>query len=43
MEKVSAMVIDANDPISFNDKGENIIAFIKNKEKKVIWKQEPAN
>ena len=43
MEKVSAMVIDANEPISLNEEGEDEIAFIKNKEKKVIWKQEPAN
>ena len=43
MEKVSAMVIDANDPISLNEEGGNEIAFIKNKEKKVIWTQEPAN
>ena len=43
MEKVSAMVIDANDPISLNEEGENEIAFIKNKEKKVTWKQDPAN
>ena len=43
MEKVSAMVIDANEPISMNEEGEDEIAFIKNKEKKVIWKQEPAN
>ena len=41
--KISGMVIDANDPISLNEEGENEIAFIKNKEKKVIWKQEPAN
>jgi hypothetical protein len=34
MEKVSAMVIDANDPISLNEEGEDDIAFIKNKEKK---------
>jgi len=43
MEKVSAMVIDANEPISLNEEGEDEIAFIKNKEKKVIWKQEPVN
>ena len=30
MEKVSAMVIDVNDPISLNEEGENEIAFIKN-------------
>ena len=43
MEKASAMVIDSNDSISLNEEGEDEIAFIKNKEKKVIWKQEPAN
>jgi len=43
MEKVSAMVIDAKEPISLNEEGEDEIAFIKNKEKKVIWKQEPVN
>jgi hypothetical protein len=43
MGKVSAMVIDTNDPISLNEEGEDEIAFIKNKEKEVTWKQEPAN
>ena len=43
MEKVSAMVIDANEPISLNEEGEDEIAFIKNKEKKVIRKQGPSN
>ena len=31
--KISGMVIDANDPISLNEEGENEIAFIKNKER----------
>ena len=41
MEKVSAMVVDANDPVTLNEEGEDEIAYIKNKEKEVIWKQEP--
>ena len=43
MEKVSAMVVDANDPVTLNEEGEDEIAYIKNKEKEVIWKQEPEN
>jgi len=39
MEKVSALVVDANDPMTLNQNGEDEIAFIKNEEKKVIWKQ----
>jgi hypothetical protein len=39
MEKVSALVVDANDPMTLNEYGEDEIAFIKNEEKKVIWKQ----
>jgi hypothetical protein len=39
MEKVSALVVDANDPMTLNENGEDEIAFIKNEEKKVIWKQ----
>ncbi len=41
MEKVSAMVVDANDPVTLNENGEDETAFIKNQEKEVIWKQEP--
>jgi len=41
MEKVSALVIDAKEPMTLNENGENEIAFIKDEEKKVIWKQEP--
>ena len=43
MEKVSALVVDANDPMTLNENGEDEIAFIKNEEKKVIWKQTPEN
>ena len=40
MEKVSALVIDAKDPMTLNENGEDETAFIKDKEKKVVWKQE---
>ncbi|MBC8283761.1 MAG: hypothetical protein H8E32_08110 [Nitrospinae bacterium] len=43
MEKVSALVVDAREPMTLNENGEDEIAFIKNKEKEVIWKQEPEN
>jgi hypothetical protein len=39
MEKVSALVVDASDYMTLNENGEDEIAFIKNEEKKVIWKQ----
>lgn len=39
MEKVSALVVDANDPMTLNENGVGEVAFIKNKEKEVIWKQ----
>jgi hypothetical protein len=39
MEKVSAMVVDANDPLTLNEKPDNDYAYVKNKENKVIWKQ----
>ena len=38
MEKVSALVVDANEPMTLNENGDNEIAFIKNKE--VLWKQD---
>ena len=38
MEKVSALVVDAREPMTLNEHGENEIAYIKNKE--VLWKQE---
>ena len=33
MEKVSAMVVDVNDPLTLNEKADNEYAHIKNKEK----------
>ncbi len=41
MEKVSAMVVDVNDPMTLDENGEDEVAFIKNQAKEVIWKQEP--
>jgi hypothetical protein len=43
MEKVSALVVDANDPMTLNENGEDEIALIKNEEKEVVWKQTPEN
>ena len=39
MEKVSALVVDASDSMTLNENGEDEIAFIKNEEKEVVWKQ----
>ena len=36
MEKVSAMVVDVNDPLTLNEKADNEYAHIKNKEKQTI-------
>ena len=41
MEKVSAMVVDVNNPVTLSEEGEDEVAFIKNRDKEVIWKQEP--
>ena len=43
MEKVSALVVDANDPMTLNENGEDEIAIIKNEEKEIVWKQTPEN
>jgi hypothetical protein len=43
MEKVSALVVDANDPMTLNENGEDEIAFIKNEDKEVVWNQPPEN
>ena len=40
MEKVSALAIDATAPMTLNENGEDEVAYIKDKDKKVIWKQE---
>ena len=38
MEKVSAMVVDVEDPVTLDDKAEDDYAYIKNVEKQLIWK-----
>jgi hypothetical protein len=38
MEKVSALVVDANESMTLNENGDDEIAYIKNKE--VVWKQD---
>jgi len=40
MEKVSAMVVTADEPLTLNEDGEEEIAYIKDKDKKTVWKQE---
>ena len=41
MEKVSAMVVDASEPLTLNENGINEVAHIKNQKKEIVWKQEP--
>jgi len=41
MEKVSAMAVSAGEAFTLNEDGEDETAYIKDKNKKVIWKQEP--
>jgi hypothetical protein len=43
MEKVSALVVDANDPMTLNENGEDETAFIKNEDKEVVWNQKTEN
>jgi hypothetical protein len=43
MEKVSAMVVDVEDPLTLNEKADEDYAFIRNSEKKVIWKDEQSD
>ncbi len=38
MEKVSAMVVDVNEPLTLLEKADTDYAFIKNRENQVIWK-----
>ena len=40
MEKVSALVVDVEDPLTLNEKADADYAYIKNVEKQVIWKGE---
>ena len=39
MEKVSAMVVDVNDPLTLDEKADDEYAYIKNKNNRVVWKQ----
>jgi hypothetical protein len=39
MEKVSAMVVDVNEPLTLEDKADNEHAYIKNRNNQVVWKQ----
>jgi hypothetical protein len=39
MEKVSAMVVDVNDPLTLDEKSDDEYAYIKNKNNRVVWKQ----
>ena len=39
MEKVSAMVVDVEDPLTLEEKADTDYAFIKNADKQVIWKE----
>ncbi len=39
MEKVSAMVVDVNDPLTLDEKSDDEYAYIKNKDHQVVWKQ----
>ncbi len=38
MEKVSAMVVDAEEPVTLNEKADRDFAYIKSAENQVIWK-----
>lgn len=38
MEKVSAMVVDVEDPVTLNEKADDDCAYIKNADKQTVWK-----
>ncbi|UCD11519.1 MAG: hypothetical protein JSU88_00015 [Nitrospinaceae bacterium] len=38
MEKVSAMVVDVQEPVTLNEKAESDFAYIKSAENQVVWK-----
>jgi hypothetical protein len=40
MEKVSALVVDAREAMTLNENADDEIAYIKNKDKEVLWKQD---
>ena len=39
MEKVSALTVDVEEPLTLNEDGDEEVAFIKNAANEVIWKQ----
>lgn len=39
MEKVSAMVVDVEDPLTLDEKAESDYAYIKNSDGRVVWKE----
>lgn len=41
MEKVSAMVVEVEEPLTLNEKADEDPAYIKNADKQVIWKEKP--
>lgn len=38
MEKVSALVVDVEEPVTLDEKADSDFAYIKNAENQVIWK-----
>jgi hypothetical protein len=40
MEKVSAMVVDVEEPLTLDEKADEDHAYIKNADKQVIWKED---
>lgn len=40
MEKVSAMIVDVEEPLTLDEKADEDYACVKNAEKQVIWKDE---
>jgi len=41
MEKVSAMVVDVEEPLTLDEKADTDHAYIKNADRQVIWKDGP--
>lgn len=39
MEKVSAMVVDVEDPLTLDEKAESDYAYIKNSDGRVVWEE----
>ncbi len=43
MEKVSAMVVDVEEPLTLDEKADTDHAYIKNADKQVIWKEDSSD